>query len=303
METHNQADDPFEAENVSFGWGQGEQGEFQQPPDVRDPWELPKTYAEDLYTGGPIREMHRSRLSPSHLTPSTQEVGYLDDIDPQFRPSSTLVPQSADRNFSEISQEPEASALIPPTTDRVFDGDDEVSLHDEDIPGLDAPMIATLRTGSDFVSFVALNQPSDVESERGEPEVLYISDNDGEVSENGKEAEEDESDGDGLIPLGTSDLEIPAERGPEDDGGEEFDELGDDEEPVAEVSSNPSYGYYGLDASSAIGSGGIDDETGPVGPPTDAQKDSWIGVPDIAILQESTCLLNPRTHLPLEFRC
>jgi hypothetical protein len=194
--------------------------------------------------------------------------------------------------LAEVSQGSATPALIPPTTDEVSNGDDEVSLYDEDTLELDTPTTAALRDEPDFISFTALNQPSDVDSERGGPEVLYISDNDGGEVVKTEEAEEDEFDDDGPIPLGTSDLEIPAEHELEE-GGEELDELEDDDEPVAEVTTNPPYGYYGLDASSVTGSGGLDDETRTVGPPSDPQKGDQSEAPDTTISQESASLLDP----------
>lgn len=244
--------------------------------------------------------MNHSKLSPSHLTPSAEEVDHPDSINPQPLPSSALVPQPTDYDFAEISQVPTTQALVPLTSGRVSNSDDEVSLYEEDVLELDAPATAVLRAESDFISFTALNQPSDAESEQGEPEVLYISDNGGgEVSEDDKDVEEDELGDDGLIPLGTSDLEIPTECGPEGDGGEELDELEGDEEPAVGVSSNPPYGYYGLDASSVTGSGGIDDETRTVGPLTDTPKGGQSEVASMATSQE---LLDSRTYLPLEFQ-
>lgn len=193
-------------------------------------------------------------------------------------------------------------ALIPPTADEVSKGGDESSLYDEDILELGTPTSAAIRDEPDFISFTALNQPSDMESGQGGQEVLYISDNDGgEVSEDGEEVEEDEFDDDGPIPLGTSDLEIPAEYGQEEDGGEELDELEDDDEPVVEVTANPPYGYYGLDASSVTGSGGLDDEAVTVGPPSDPPKDGQGEVPHVAISQESTPP-DPRRYLRLGFQ-
>lgn len=290
MVNQDQDDDSSEAENVLFGWGQDEEGECQQPPDVRDPWELPKTYAEDLYTGGPIRETDRPKLSPSHL------MDYFNDIDPQLRPSSAPISQPTVHSLAEGAQGSTTPATIPPTADQAPNNDDEASLYDEDVLEPNTSTTAPLRGESTFVSFTALNQPSDLESERGEPEVLYISDNDGgEVSGNDGEAE-DEFDDDGPIPLGTSDLEVPAERGLED-GGEEFDELEDDDEPVVEVTTNLPYGYYGLDASSVTGSGGLDDETRTVGPPSDAPKGEQSEPPGMEISQESASLVDPRTFL------
>ena len=246
-----------------------------------------------MYTGGPIREPDRSKLSPSHLTPATEEADYFDNIDPQLRPPSVPVSQPTDYNLPES---PATPAPIPPTTDEIPKGDDESSSCDEDILELDTPTSAAPRDEVDFISFTALNQPSDMDSGQGGPEVLYISDNDGgEVSEDGEEAE-DELDDDGPIPLGTSDLEIPAEHELEEDGGEELDELEDDDEPVAEVATNPPYGYYGLDASSVTGSGGLDDETRTVGPPSDPPKYDQGEVPDVGISQESTSLLDPRRY-------
>ena len=48
---------------------------FSQPPDIRDPWEGPKTYAEDYYAGGDLRDtdLKSERPSPSNLTPLRQE--------------------------------------------------------------------------------------------------------------------------------------------------------------------------------------------------------------------------------------
>jgi hypothetical protein len=287
-------------ENGLFGW---RQQEYQQPPDIRDPWELPKTYAEDLYTGGPIRETDRSELSPSRLTPPAEEVDSFDNIDLQPHLSPVPVSQPIDHNLAERSQGTPTPTPIPPTADQVPNSDDEISLYDEDALELDSPTTVIFREESDPVSFTALNQPSDVESERGGPDILCISDDDGgEVSEDGGEAEEDEFDDDGPIPLGTSDLEIPPEHTLEGDG-EELDELEDDDEPVAEVTANPPYGYYGLDASSVTGSGGLDDETRTAGPPSDAPKGDQSETPDIAISQESASLLDPRTYLRPGFQC
>lgn len=292
----DQGDDSLDAENGLFGWGEEEEGE-DQPPDIRDPWELPKTYAEDLYTGGPIQKANRSKLSPSHLTPTAEDANYFDNIDPQLRPSSILISQPTDHNSAEGSQGSAASVLIPSTTDEVSNGDDEVSLYDEDILELDTPTTAALREEPDFISFTALNQPSDMDSERGGPEILCISDNDGgEVSADEEEPEE-EFDDDGPIPLGTSDLEIPPEHELEEDGGEELDELEDDDEPAAEVATNPPYGYYGLDASSVTGSGGLDDEARTVGPPSDPPKGDQSEALDAGMSQESASLPDPRRYL------
>jgi len=197
-------------------------------------------------------------------------------------------------------------APIPPTTDGISKDDDESSSCDEDILELDTPTSTALREEADFISFTALNQPSDMDSGQGGPEVLYISDNDGgEASEDGEEAEEeDEFDDDGPIPLGTSDLEIPAEYEQEEDGGEELDQLDDDDdEPVVEVATNPPYGYYGLDASSVTGSGGLDDENRTVGPPSDPPKYDQGEVQDLGISQESASPLDPRRYLRLGHRC
>lgn len=295
MEDHNQGDELCDAEDTLFGW---EQEEERQPPDIRDPWELPKTYAEDLYTGGPIREADRLKLSPSHLTPAAEAVGYFDNIDPQLRPPSGPVSQPADRYLAEVPQGSVTPVLNPPTIDEVSKADDESSLYDEDLLEPDTPTTADLREEPGFISFTALNQPSDVESEQGGPEILYISDNDGgEVSEDGNEAEEDEFDDGSPIPLGTSDLEIPAEYEIDEDGGEELDELEDDEEPSVEVTANPHYGYYGLDASSVAGSGGLGDETGNIGSPSDPPEGGQGEVPGVPVSQESTSLPDPRRYL------
>lgn len=279
-----------------FGWGQEEEGEDQQLLDIRDPWELPKTRAEDSYTGDPIRG-ESSGLSPSYLTPAAECATHFDHAGPQLRPSFR-VPQHTDQSLAEVSRDSETSPLIPSTTDEISNGDDEVSLYDEGTLELDTPTTAAPRDEPDFISFTALNQPSDVDSERGGPEILYISDNDGgEVSADDEEAEEDEFDDDGPIPLGTSDLEIPAELELEEEGGEELDELEDDDEPVAEVTINPPYGYYGLDASSVTGSGGLDDEARTIGPPSRSPKGDRSEAPDVVISQESTSLLDPRRRL------
>ena len=295
-EDHDQGGGTFDAEDTLFGWGQ-EEGEDQPPPDIRDPWELPKTYAEDLYTGGPIQEADRSELSPSHLTPAAEEANYLDNIDPQLRPSSAIISRATDHNLTEVSRGSATPTPVPPAVDEVSNGDDEVSLYDEDTLDLDAPTTAARLDEPDFISFTALSQPSDMESEQGGRETLYISDNDGgEVSEGDGDAE-DEFDDDGPIPLGTSDLEIPVEHELEGDEGEELDELEDDDEPIPEVTTSVPYSYYGLDASSVTGSGGLDDEARTVGPPSDPPKGGQSEALDVATLQESTSLLDPRRYL------
>ncbi|KAI1784350.1 hypothetical protein LXA43DRAFT_225677 [Ganoderma leucocontextum] len=45
-------------------------GESGPPPDVHDPWEGPRTYAEDFYSGGDVVEGE----TPSHLTPRDEEL-------------------------------------------------------------------------------------------------------------------------------------------------------------------------------------------------------------------------------------
>lgn len=281
-------DDLFEEEDELFGWEQDEQGEYQQSP---DPWDLPRTYADDLYVGGPGREMNRPELSTSLLTSPADN---LDDIDPRLRSPPFLKSQPADHNFAEDSQGPATRKLLSPTEDQESSSDDEISLYDEDVPELNTTATVTLRDESDFVSFTALNQPSDVESEQGGPEILYISDNDGgEVSEEDKGVEEDVFDG--PIPLGTSDLEIPAECGVEEDRGEEFDELEDDDEP--------SYGYYGLDVSSLPGSGGLEEETKPIGPPSDAPKGDLSVSSNAITSQEESALLPDLRAYPVRARC
>ena len=300
-EDHDHDHNSFGTENALFGRGQEEE-EDQQPPDIRDPWELPKTYAEDLYTGGPIRG-EPSRLSPSHLTPAAECANHLDNINPHLRPSSFLISQHTDRNLTQVSGDSATSALILSTADEISNGDDEISLYDEDTLELDTPPTAAPRDEPDFISFTALNQPSDVDSERGGPEILYISDNDGgEVSADDDEAEEEEFDEDGPIPLGTSDLEIPAEHELEDDGREELDELEDDDEPAAEVTTSLPYGYYGLDASSVTGSGGLDDEARTIGPPSDPPKGDQSETMDVEISQDSASLPDPRRYLRLGFQ-
>lgn len=300
MESHGQVNDSFEAENSLFGWGQDEEGESQQPPDIRDPWELPKTYAEDLYTGGPIRKTDRQKLSPSHLTPA-EEADYFGNIDPRLRPSSVMTSQPAGHALAGVSQGSGVPTLIPTMTNQVSNGDDETSLFDEEVLELDTPATAVPRDESDFVSFTALNQPSDADSEQGGPEILYISDNDGgEVSEDGVGAEEDDFDDDGPAILGTSDLEVPTEQGLGGDEGDELDELEDDDEPVAEVAANNlPYGYYGLDASSVTGSGGFDDETKTIGPPSDVPNGDRNEASNTTISQESASQLDPRAFLRL----
>ena len=229
-------------------------------------------------------------------------MNYFDNIDPLLRPSSVLVSQPTDHNLAEVSQGPATPALTPPSTDEVLRGDDEASLYDEDILELDTPTTAALREEPDFISFTALNQPSDAESEQGGPETLYISDNDGERVSDDDEGAEDEPDDGSPIPLGTSDLEIPAEHGLDEDGGEELDELEDDDEPIAEVTTNLPYGYYGLDASSVTGSGGLDDETGTIGPLSNLQKGGQSDAVEVAISQESTSVLDSRKYFRLVFQ-
>ena len=293
-EEHDQADDFPDAENVFFGWAQEE--EVQQIPDIRDPWQLPKTYAEDLYTGGPIREPDRARLSPSHLTPVSEDANHFDDIDPQLRPSSVLVSKPTDHNLAEVSRDSVTPTLIPSVTEEA-NGDDQVSAYGEDVMEPDTPTGAAPQDDPDFISFTALNQPSDIDSERGEPEILYISENDGrESSTDDEEAEEDDFDEDGPIPLGTSDLEIPAEHKPDEDREEELDELEDDDEPVPEVPTNQRYGYYGLDTSSATGSGGLDDEAKTVGPPSDPPKGDQGEAPGAEVSQDSASMFDHRTY-------
>ena len=287
-------------ENALFGWGQEDEGEDQQPLDIRDPWELPKTYAEDLYTGGPVRG-ESSRLSPSHLTPDVEYANQIDNTETQLRPPF-IISQHTGRNLAEVSKGSATCVIIPPTTDEVSNSDDEVSLYNEDTLEVDTTTTAAPRDEPDFISFTALNQPSDVDSEQGGLEILYISDNDGgEVSAEEGEAE-DEFDDDGPIPLGTSDLEIPVEHELDEDGGEELDELEDDDESVPEVATNPPYGYYGLDASSVTGSGGLDDEARTVGRPSDPPKGDQSEAPDAVISQESASLPDSCGYLHLGFQ-
>jgi len=46
-------------------------------PEIKDPWEGPRTYAEDFYSGGDMPLVRGSRLDPHNLEnePPTEQLG------------------------------------------------------------------------------------------------------------------------------------------------------------------------------------------------------------------------------------
>ncbi|GBE81296.1 hypothetical protein SCP_0310230 [Sparassis crispa] len=63
----------------------------QHPVDLPDPWSGPRTFAEDFYSGGELREsnLRARRLSPSHLTPMLSRKGSPAAVGaPQASPST-----------------------------------------------------------------------------------------------------------------------------------------------------------------------------------------------------------------------
>ncbi|KAI0332954.1 hypothetical protein GY45DRAFT_1320196 [Cubamyces sp. BRFM 1775] len=157
--------------------------EAAQTPDLPDPWEGPRTFAEDFYAGGDALLTRSDGATPSHLTPK--------DEGPIFIPGVTDYSESHDQRDAEVDSRQttdtdshKAAVVAAPeaSVDVVQDdgGDpDEADLSDADRSP--SPPSATLRTHVDwnwppaFPGRVATGPGHIVDSER---EVFEISDDD-----------------------------------------------------------------------------------------------------------------------------
>ncbi|RPD53445.1 hypothetical protein L226DRAFT_617399 [Lentinus tigrinus ALCF2SS1-7] len=66
-------------------------GESAQPPEIPDPWEGPRTYAEDFYSGGDVLPETLENATPSHLTPREDKLYIPGITSPIEEPSQPTV--------------------------------------------------------------------------------------------------------------------------------------------------------------------------------------------------------------------
>ncbi|EJF57562.1 hypothetical protein DICSQDRAFT_157273 [Dichomitus squalens LYAD-421 SS1] len=89
-------------------------------PEIRDPWEGPRTYAEDLYAGGDVLPNPADGVTPSHLTPRDDGEVYIPGIS-SVRPSA---PRSPGQQQDVVDLDAEQCAPSPQValvTERVQD--------------------------------------------------------------------------------------------------------------------------------------------------------------------------------------
>ncbi|KAM5542869.1 hypothetical protein V8D89_003253 [Ganoderma adspersum] len=129
--------------------------DFAQPPDVHDPWQGPRTYAEDFYSGGDILEGE----TPSHLTPRDEEPLDIPGISSvRDEPSHSIPHDLVNLNGDDllvIADEPGVSPALQPTMER----DDELEYADQpqtvqeviaETPRSPSPPSPTLRSQVDW---------------------------------------------------------------------------------------------------------------------------------------------------------
>ncbi len=105
-----------------------------QPPDIPDPWEGPRTYAEDFYSGGDVLPESLENATPSHLTPREDKLyipGITSPIDESSKPkvnepSGPAGDLSNDDLYADIEQVPTEKASV--------DAVDETPADDPDAP-------------------------------------------------------------------------------------------------------------------------------------------------------------------------
>ncbi|KAI9064528.1 hypothetical protein FKP32DRAFT_1685428 [Trametes sanguinea] len=61
--------------------------EPEKTPDLPDPWEGPRTFAEDFYAGGDALPEHSEGITPSHLTPKDEGPLFIPGITDHAKPS------------------------------------------------------------------------------------------------------------------------------------------------------------------------------------------------------------------------
>ncbi|KAM5542874.1 hypothetical protein V8D89_003258 [Ganoderma adspersum] len=129
--------------------------DFGQPPDVHDPWEGPRVYAEDFYSGGDILEGG----TPSHLTPRDEEPLDIPGIssvrgEPSHSIPHDLVNLDTD-DLLVIADERGVSPVVQPVLER----DDELEYADQpqaaqeviaETPRSPSPPSPTLRSQVDW---------------------------------------------------------------------------------------------------------------------------------------------------------
>ncbi|KAM5542871.1 hypothetical protein V8D89_003255 [Ganoderma adspersum] len=131
--------------------------DFAQPPDVHDPWQGPRTYAEDFYSGGDILEGG----TPSHLTPRDEEPLDIPGISSVRGEPSHSIPQDHDvvnldaDDLLVITDERGVSPVVQPVLER----DDELEYANQpqaaqeviaETPRSPSPPSPTLRSQVDW---------------------------------------------------------------------------------------------------------------------------------------------------------
>ncbi|KAI0365580.1 hypothetical protein BV20DRAFT_972968 [Pilatotrama ljubarskyi] len=161
-------------------------------PDLPDPWEGPRTFAEDFYAGGDAIPTPAEGTTPSQLTPRDEGRLFIPGISPapaeaKSREDKPVSPQTLDIDdlYADIDETagPESSAQPATAAEEAAAASDEEASADERSP---SPPSATLRTHVDwnwppaFPGRVA-TRPGHIESP--DHEILEISDDEEDEDE------------------------------------------------------------------------------------------------------------------------
>ena len=162
--------------------------EAAQTPDLPDPWEGPRTFAEDFYAGGDA--LPTDGVTPSHLTPKDEGPVFIPGVTDYSDTHERSDAEVAHRESADVDSHKAADAVAPEAPVDVAQEDEDDLSDAERSP---SPPSATLRTHVDwnwppaFPGRIATGPGHIASSER---EVFEISDDD--------EDEDDDIDDDGF---------------------------------------------------------------------------------------------------------
>ncbi|THH13261.1 hypothetical protein EW146_g6941, partial [Bondarzewia mesenterica] len=193
--------------------------------EISDPWDGPRTFAEDFYSGGDRIAPVAAELTPSHLTPAGMSAA---PSPPATEENPTLSVQVED----ELTITP--GVLSPSVSPEI------VEVDFGDLPRSSPPQMLSDEEDADVARNLDWNWPPafrgkiatraghlDSEADRIYEEVEGI-----DVTD---EDEDDEVDSFGAIPLGTSDLDMPERWARGADDNEEHEDEDEEEDRMQEA--------------------------------------------------------------------
>lgn len=161
--------------------------EAPRTPDLPDPWEGPRTFAEDFYAGGDALPTQSEGITPSHLTPKDEGPVFIPGVTDysEARDQRDAKEETADNDTHDAVDVAAPAASVGVVKD---DADEAEEADLSDAERSPSPPSATLRTHVDwnwppaFPGRIATGPGHIVDSER---EVFEISDDDDDDDDDG----------------------------------------------------------------------------------------------------------------------